>query len=631
MVKIRYLLKVGLFLFFMPVMGASCQKEVLPAVIDENPKEDEGEQEDPVNYAKLNQILAKLDQAFDDRLMHWTTSLYDPVTGGFYYAVSARDTEGFAADIETVSQMVSILGMMGVLMPGNPSASIMPTEIKEGIIQFLQERQDPDDGYFYDKQFGKNVSTSKKSRNLSQATGLLKRFGAKIPYPTPAERFSQPRKASLSTTQDPFENEEAFRTWLLGLPWASNPYSAGNTVSASIELIKARGYLGIAQDYMISIQNKTTGLWGADRNFEALNGAMKIASVFNASRPYPYMDEMLESVIYIVGHENATTTAMLWNPLQLIIRAKDSYGGDFTIEQKNVLSKALIKMLDSMVTSLAAFRQPDQGYSWSPSGSSPTSQGARVSLGLKEGDVNGTLLAMLLRRDAYLLAGKTPPNLWASQRSTYWNAIKNIIPPSKDPVDNEVDFDFSGMDLHVSPIGWLVNNTVGTVLVKPDPKDNQNNVLEIMTRSGGKTATNIAIETGEEYESATLELKLFVKDTNNGALFYNSIGAAIQWCIVGSGNAFRLTHRQSDSGVGETIAELEKDRWHDVKIVYTPQMASAQRVRFYVNNALKLESDRYFGIDSGLGVPKNLKTIAFHSFNSGDATMYLDDVKLKLD
>jgi len=139
----------------------------------------------------LIDALAELDKKFDKSVMDWCISMYDPIEGGFYFAASARDNQGFAADIESTAQMVGIMDYMGIITPGNPPSSVMPQEIKDKLVNFMQVRQDPDDGYFYDKQFGKNVSDSKKARNLSMATSIIRRFGGQPLYPTPIERMAQ--------------------------------------------------------------------------------------------------------------------------------------------------------------------------------------------------------------------------------------------------------------------------------------------------------------------------------------------------------------------------------------------------------------------------------------------------------
>ena len=65
----------------------------------------------------LKTALKKIDDKFDKSMMEWAKSLYDPETGMFYYSVSARDHDIFAPDIESTSQMMTLLGMGIKLYP----------------------------------------------------------------------------------------------------------------------------------------------------------------------------------------------------------------------------------------------------------------------------------------------------------------------------------------------------------------------------------------------------------------------------------------------------------------------------------------------------------------------------------
>lgn len=137
----------------------------------------------------IAESLDKLARLFDEDLIEWMASLYDPKTGGFYYSISARETDGFEPDIESTAQAVGFLKKRDMV-------GKMPAAMKAQLIAFFRERQDPDTGYLYDPQFGADVSQAKKERNLSQATARLRWLGSSPPHPLPTERAAGKKSPS---------------------------------------------------------------------------------------------------------------------------------------------------------------------------------------------------------------------------------------------------------------------------------------------------------------------------------------------------------------------------------------------------------------------------------------------------
>jgi len=384
---------------------------------------------------ELLDALRNLDARFDKSVMDWCISLYDPEEGGYYYAVSARDNEGFAPDIESTAQMIANMQYMGIITPGNPSDDIMPPEIKEKLVNFMKVRQDPETGYFYDKQFGSQVSDSKKVRNLGQAVNVLSRFGEKPLYLTPTERVKNKDDNQNENTEDVLpaylQSEEAFLEWLDERPWDTNVYGAGANLSGIASLIKAAGLWETAVEYVMDMQNPETGLWGEGLAYINVNAAMKLRGFFANSEPpipMPYIDKLIESVIYVIKNETPSTAAEVWNPIILLRDAIKSYSGKFPPELKEKIDESMIEIVNAVAESMDYFRQPDNGYSWSKKGSSAKSQGVYVSLGEPEGDVNATNLLMMARRDCYLLVGVEAPPLWDLDRDYFWEKTLNAEP-----------------------------------------------------------------------------------------------------------------------------------------------------------------------------------------------------------
>ncbi|MBP5349982.1 MAG: hypothetical protein J6Z13_06505 [Clostridia bacterium] len=134
-----------------------------------------------------------------EKLIRWWASLYDPDLGGFYYANSARDNEGFLPDMESTLQIVQRLRPFD---PNEDLAAYLGPEITEKMIRFYQSKQDPADGYFYHPQWTREVSRAKVmryTRDLDWATAVLRWLHAKPLYPTALDRAKETAKTEEKT------------------------------------------------------------------------------------------------------------------------------------------------------------------------------------------------------------------------------------------------------------------------------------------------------------------------------------------------------------------------------------------------------------------------------------------------
>ena len=185
-----------------------------------------------------------------------------------------------------------------------------------------------------------------------------------------------------------------------------------------------------AVEYITERQNAATGMWGEECNFLALNAAMKLSYFYNQNTvPYPNVENMLKSVVEIVKKETPSTLSATWNPLALVRNARNSFPkSKFPPELQELINPHYAELFNILADRVDAFKQPDNGYGYLPYGSSAKSQEATVSLGLREGDVNGTYLALLVRESAYNLAGISLIPLFDTEKECFWGKIEKVKP-----------------------------------------------------------------------------------------------------------------------------------------------------------------------------------------------------------
>ena len=309
-----------------------------------------------------NAIADYLRMYTDDYYL-WLANLYDPGTGGFYYSNSARDNEGFLPDVESTMQALSWLSGVGMLEKYNGKLiEAIPQWMQDQLVDFAKNMQSPEDGYFYHPQWGANIGTSRRSRDLGWATQIVTTFGHKVLYDTPSgtkgelgkpgqatsftERLGSSAASAVSKvvatagTGLPkwLQSPEEFRSYLLDFDWAENSYSAGNTVSSQSGQIEQAGqeFVDIFEEILNEKQEiaqeklrdkaeaearaknpsitaaeveevrraAENGLWEDRLSYDAVNGLMKISGGYNSlGIKMPYAEQALKSALAMASFD----------------------------------------------------------------------------------------------------------------------------------------------------------------------------------------------------------------------------------------------------------------------------------------------------------------------------------------
>ena len=146
---------------------------------------------------------------YDDRLVEWFASLYDPCIcvcvglgeeeckntkyckvqgGGFYFSNSARDNVGYLPDLESTRQALDLLNMSGMTWAygGNYYSGALPQEMLQAIGRYTQILQSASDGYFRHPQWADIADFDMRlNRDLSWAMTLLNAAKMSPFYTTP--------------------------------------------------------------------------------------------------------------------------------------------------------------------------------------------------------------------------------------------------------------------------------------------------------------------------------------------------------------------------------------------------------------------------------------------------------------
>ena len=358
-----------------------------------------------------------------EKLIRWWASLYDPELGGFYYANSARDNEGFLPDMESTLQIVQRLRPFD---PDGDLAAYLGPEITEKMIRFYQSKQDPADGYFYHPQWTREVSRAKVmryTRDLDWSIAVLGWLHSAPLYPTALDRAKDaPPKGETAAKREWEPNAASVTAYVNELFRTRSCESWSNTLQTQTTIFEAAGMLDTVLDILDARINPDYGLWvtGYDAEkdlyynlketpedetpYGLYTCAYKLMIMYNeAKRPVPYPAKMAENAIKaILSRDPGIRVTYIFNPWATLgtLRVNLNSCGtkESTAAYDALIRTNIIGMLDAVKCSLGKYRWDDGSYSFLQSGSSPTIYGTPVSLGLKEGDVNGNNLVVSFHR-----------------------------------------------------------------------------------------------------------------------------------------------------------------------------------------------------------------------------------------
>lgn len=359
----------------------------------------------------------------------WMANLYDGETGMFYYANSARDydtvtyeksgvtyTVDLRPDCESTIQALDMLEELGLFRSfDNDWSRALPKAMRERCLGFIQNMQDPDDGYFYHKQWGNKISDARRGRDLNSCLGLIKLLGGKPLYKTAIERLEEQTAnkekvvEETSTIPEHLRSEEALRKYIDHIYKAcGNFHDAGHILSSQTSQIKAAGLAEACMSYIDTFQSSETGYWdeGREHEYNKISAIIKLGGLYSGlGGRMKYMDKIIDSAIdTILSKRVPNNICFVFNSIgglgsavATVEKTSDPTATDCTnidVVMQKVYDR-LPEMIDATIEKLELFKHPDGSYSFHADGTSLIdNQGVFASRGYNEGDINGTTVAI---------------------------------------------------------------------------------------------------------------------------------------------------------------------------------------------------------------------------------------------
>ncbi len=388
--------------------------------------------------------LKKLYSSYSDGVISWFANLYDPVTGGYYYSNSARNSIGFLPDVESTAQALGFIRSSGMAAHvDNDLTRLLPEEMQRSIVNWVKSLQSAENGYFYHPQWGvatTNANAARLGRDVTQATAALEYLNALPTYDAPngvkGDGVVKVSEVYLTATLKKssavmvsrvvavaysgpahLADKASFERYLSTIDINANSYVNGNVLESQAPQIVERdkqlreagadySLVEILYNWLNSKQNQTTGLWTTYDyvDYEGVNGLLKISSVYRKiGKPIPNITKAANAALEAIRFEEPYTVCFWLNPwyaLSLVFENakryyKDTAESEKIDELKETLFENYPELVEVTIKNIAHFAKSDGSYSFQLESSAATSQGMPVALRhCNEGDVNATIISI---------------------------------------------------------------------------------------------------------------------------------------------------------------------------------------------------------------------------------------------
>ena len=382
---------------------------------------------------------------FDERMLIWYAGLWEPEIGGFYYSNSARDHEGFLPDLESTYQAVSFIATQcGYSFAEDMAITCFPKHIASKISDFAYNTQD-EDGWFYHKQWGKNITMTRRGRVAAAAWRLIEPLGRECKYVRAVKRSAPAEKAKA--LPEHLGSIEAFRAWLDSKDITTKSYPFGNFINSTVSEIRNAGdeFVKTLIEWLNAKQYPENGLWEPEISYDAVSGLMKLGLCypgFGATLPYP--EKSYESArLAILSDEPVEYSCQFynaWAALSASLTSMELSGDEEMAERyRQRLRENAAEMIrvTGEKMALAAVGDGSFAYFTSTSGKAcPKSQMAEVALdNIREGDINGNGCSTKapLTHMFKAFGVKMPPMFCSEDAEFIFELMDDRIPVKKKP------------------------------------------------------------------------------------------------------------------------------------------------------------------------------------------------------
>ena len=432
--------------------------------------------------------VKRLYALYGEETMLWYARLWDPVTGGFYYSNSARDTEGFLPDIEdTAFAFANLLGGFKIFQSRQDFLDRLSfwglNNVDTRIVNWIESLRAPD-GFYYHPQWGNRVDDTGLFRHHNCASSLLRGFGALAE--TDPKTESVPKKPTNLPAY--LESKEAVIAWLDSFNWSRNQtYHSASVVGVMYDTLAEIGLIDTVIDYFDKkFEIYGNGTFESEIDMMSLNGTMKVTDLYlTASRTFPCFEKVLEATVKVLVGDEPTPILIcsIANPFRNLTALKRMANREIetaeaalqkaTEENRLTLTEALqrararltylnetidrnaVAIIEKTTERLSAYRRSDGAFSLRATGCGAETCGVQWGYRIAESDVNGTnqAIGVIISAIFYSVLDEPPVAVWSPEtREKFIRILLSAKPAEKKAVgDVKQSVSLDGLTVEALP------------------------------------------------------------------------------------------------------------------------------------------------------------------------------------
>ena len=580
------------------------------------------------------------------RLDVWYANLYHHEDGGFYMTMSGRDDPEIDCGLEmTFFALGSVTGYS--------DAGDIPEPVKQRLINYIKERQDPKTGLFIDKQGP--VNDRETARNQNSVMGYVNSWKVDLPYQHPSQTKKEGSGGSsvdAAVMPDYMKSVDSYINWVENnWDWDKNSWTAGDQTQQSLTYLRYlpqneyEAYKAALLEWLANRQFKDTGYWSPNVDFNSVSGAFKVGLVYQElGEVIPNADKVMETTIKCMETAYPTVAHYVRNPISLLLQISN-YGPEYQTR----IRQAITENMEKICGWVNQFLAPDGGFAQYHGKSMSNFGGIYGSHQLWEGDVDSTLMILVARKEVYALMGVSAPALQFSPDFWDWIEEKKPTPsPYEDGMalngdeNKTVSFDFEDAGLGALDGtefgGTAFSNMTAEIVKDADRRDNQCLSLSYdgSLSSGGGPNFSVLADAGYQVlyrpdvtEETVTEFDLKIKNPNGYNTFYVGIGNAPAYAVNFQQTALGTRIDDMNVQYGGTICSLRENEWYRIRVEYTKAAKKENfKAKIYVDGELVSTNQNYYNmLTAAPADPFGKLSVTW--YRAGSGTVMLDNISMQ--
>ena len=465
--------------------------------------------------------------------------------------------------------------------------------------------------------------------------------------------------ATVSSHPD-YSSREAFSAWL---EQYNNPdtvkINSGNAhkLSSIRSEIYSHGMLDILLDHLDRIQaelfdeqiangEEPTGVWQRNIDYNAVWGMIKYLTIYNddggRAIDVKYLSYMVKTCVKVLqippaGNYHMNDVYNQWGSITYLLSNVQKYNPGSEQIIYDIIRENIAPLIENTLAKIEDWKIDDGSIGYTPGGLSLSKiYGVPISLGVREGDVNGVSLCCSMYRSIVSCLGYTPVPIFTESDGKLF--VQTLI--SSEPiVKNETKAEAMDFEEGTIPtkIAFSKGSGNASANVAPDPENFSNSTLCFTsdadpTGSGGTLAfTPVSVGDG----CYVFESRMYIDYASGGSYIFQLLFSSKLYMIAmyRSGNSIVIkesTTKNSDAKMRD-IATVPMNEWFTLRVEYYVQSDDSEdglpHIKVWVNDELKTgDSSWYYNSHLGSAPSTGFTEVSLYSMRTSDTCIYIDDV-----